>query len=125
MALTYNGATAGTTLANPPILAHSFSWNGSVPNSPGLTGAKLWFFTSTNVVADLTAPGAIADGYSLGMRVGDILLGVSASAGSSSPIAFLGVVGLQASGSTAIPGLNTSGVSISSNFMTSTMVTSG
>jgi hypothetical protein len=121
--MTYNGATAGSTSMNPPILALSPSWNGSILNSPGLTGGKVWYYTSTNVAADLTAPGAIADGYALGMRTGDLLLGVTAAAGSSSPICYMGVVGLQSSGTSASsPWMASSGVSLSSNVLTSTAV---
>src|SRR5689334_1507953 len=122
MSLTYNGSTAGTTVANPPILAQSFSMSGQVPNSGGLTGGKLWFYTSTNVPSDLTSTGAIADGYALGMRVGDVVLGVQSSAGSSSPIVWLGVVGSQSSGALASNNYLSSGVSLSSNILTSTAV---
>ena len=120
MALTYNGATAGSTSANPPIMLESMSWNGSIQNSPGLTGAKAWFYTSTNLASDLTSTGAIADGYAIGMRTGDIVFGVSATAGSSSPICWMGVVGTHSSG--ASPNYISSGVSLSSNVLTSTAV---
>lgn len=121
MTLTYNGATAGTTLANPPILLEA-SWNGFIQNSPGLTGGKIWFYTSTNVASDLTSTGSIADGYAIGMRTGDLVLGVTAAAGSSSPIAWMGVVGAQASGTTVSNNFASSGVSLSSNVLTSTAV---
>ncbi len=122
MALTYNGSTAGATSANPPILAHSFSWAGKIENSPGLTGARLWFYTSTNIPSDMTSSGSIADGYALGMRTGDVVLGVSATAGSSSPIVWLAAVGLQSSGSDVSNNYKSSGVSLSSNYLTSTAV---
>ena len=120
MTMTYNGATAGSTLANPPICVGAMSWNGSILNSPGLTGARAWFYTSTNVVADMTSSGAIADGYALGMRPGDVLFGVTASAGSSSPIFYAGVVGLVGTPST-LTGIS-SGAALSSNVLTSTAV---
>lgn len=121
MTITYNGATAGATSANPPICLEE-TWNGGVQNSPGLTGGKIWFYTSTNVASDLTSTGAIADGYAIGMRTGDIVFGVTASAGSSSPICWMGVVGSQASGTTVSNNFASSGVSLSSNVLTSTAV---
>jgi hypothetical protein len=111
MTITYNGTTAGSTSANPPLVVGQTMAN--VTNSPGLTGGKIWFYTSTNVAADLTAPAAFTDGHSMGMKVGDIMLGVTSSAGSSAPIFFAGVVGLVTA---------SSGAGLSSNVLTSTAV---
>lgn len=112
MTVTYNGSTAGSTSANPPVDLTSVI-GGKIANSPGLVGGKIWFYTSTNVAADMTAPAAFGDGAALGMGVGDIVLGVTASAGSSSPIFYAGVVGLVGA---------SSGASLSSNVVTSTAV---
>lgn len=117
MTLTYAGST--TTAPNPPI-AMLETWAGSVENSPGLKGGRVWLYTSTNVAADLTAPGSFSDGYALGMRPGDLVLGVTASAGSSTPIAFMGVVGLVSSNAELLG--PSSGAALSSNFLTSTAV---
>lgn len=111
MTITYNGTTAGATAANPP--QEMICTVAGVPNSPGLTGGRIWFYSSTNVAADLTAPTAFSDGAALGMKVGDIVFGVTSSALSSSPIGFMGVVGLVTA---------SSGAGLSSNVLTSTAV---
>lgn len=110
MTITYNGTTAGSTSQNPPsVLAEVIG--GQFSNSPGLTGGKLWLYSSTNVIADLTAPNAITDGAALGMKAGDPVIVVTSSAGSSAPIVALGVVGLIGTGA-----------GLSSNVVTSTAV---
>ena len=112
MPITYNGTTAGSTSQNPPqVLVGTIS--GTVPNSPGLTGGKVWLYSSTNVIVDLTAPTAFTDGSALGMKVGDPVIVVQSSAGSSAPIVALGVVGLVTA---------SSGAGLSSNVITSTAV---
>lgn len=111
MTITYNGSTASSTAANPPLVLVGSLAN--VTNSPGLTGGKFWFYTSTNVAVDMTAPAAFIDGAALGMKVGDVVCGVTAAAGSSSPILYFGCVGLVTA---------SSGASLSSNVLTSTAV---
>ena len=112
MTITYNGTTAGSTSQNPPSVLSEIM-GGAVTNSPGLTGGKLWFYTSTNVIVDLTAPTAFSDGAALGMKVGDPMIVVQSSAGSSAPIVALGVVGIVTA---------SSGAGLSSNVVTSTAV---
>ena len=79
MTATYYGATAGATLANPPLELTAVV-GGQVPYGGDLStramGLKVWFYTSTNTAADMTAVGVISDGGKLGMTPGDILLGV-------------------------------------------------
>lgn len=124
MALTYNGATAGSTLANPPVLMESamgghvqFVTSGStagVSNLPtGASGAKLWFYSSSNTAVELAGAASINDGVALGMSIGDILIGVTSTAASTSPIGFLGVL-VTSAGSTSF--------CLSSNVLTSTAV---
>lgn len=124
MALTYNGATAGSTLANPPVLLEAamgghvnFATTGStagVSNLPtGASGAKIWFYSSSNTAAELAGAASINDGVALGMSIGDILIGVTSTAASTSPIAFMGVL-VTSAGSTSF--------CLSSNVLTSTAV---
>ena len=111
MTITYNGSTAGSTASNPPSVL-AMAMGGAIANSPGLTGAKVWFYTSTNTAADMySSSAAIPDGYDLGMRTGDIVLGVTASAASTTPIGYFGVVSYAASGV---------GACLSANAVTST-----
>lgn len=124
MALTYNGATAGSTLANPPVVMESamaghlqFVTSGStagISNLPvGASGAKIWFYSSSNDATDLVASAAFNDGPALGMTIGDVLIGVKTTAASTAPVIYFGVL-VTSAGST--------GFGLSSNVLTSTAV---
>ena len=110
MSITYVGTTFGSTSANPPSLL--FSGVGSFITA-SVPGARVWKYNSTNAAVDMTAPAAFLDGALLGMKVGDLVLGVTCSAGSSAGIAYMGVVGLVTT---------SSGAALSSNVITSTAV---
>ncbi len=95
MGLTYNGATAGTTLANPPVEIDSiiggkyvYACTAATTDQPG---GKLWMYSSTNDIVDLVGLNAVNDGLSLGIRPGDVLIAVSATALSTSPKLQFGV----------------------------------
>lgn len=104
MSLTYNGTTAGSTKANPPVLLHGavgghvmFANSGStagIANLPtGAAGAKIWFYSSTNDgISEMVALNSIGDGYALGMSPGDILIGVKTTADSTAPFCYVGVL---------------------------------
>jgi len=124
MTITYNGATAGSTLANPPVLmmaaiAGHVQWatSGStagISNLPaGASGAKIWFYSSSNSAAEVAGAAAINDGVALGMSIGDIMLGVTTTACSTAPIGYMGVL-VTSAGSTSF--------CLSSNVITSTAV---
>ena len=120
MALTYNGSTAGSTLANPPVVLAS-ALAGHVPYaSSGSTvdpatygaGAKVWFYSSTNnPLTEILAAGTFNDGPALGMARGDVIIMVQSSAGSTSPIVAIGTL-VTSGGSTSY--------TISSNIISST-----
>lgn len=121
MSLTYNGTTAGSTLANPPVLMKSamgghlqYVTSGSTvaPMTYG-SGAKIWFYASSNAASELAGAAAINDGVALGMTIGDVMLGVTTTAGSTAPIFFAGVL-VTSGGSTSF--------CLSSNVITSTAV---
>lgn len=122
MGLTYNGATAGSTLANPPVLLEAamgghvqFVTSGStagVSNLPvGGSGAKIWFYASSNLGSDLAGNNAINDGVALGMSIGDILFGVQTTAASTAPIGYFGVL---------VTSAGATGFSLTSNYVTTT-----
>lgn len=125
MTLTYRGSTAGSTLANPPVLLAAaigghvqYVTSGSTaavsPNMPtGASGAKLWFYSSSNVGTDLVALNSIGDGVALGMTIGDVLLGVQTSADSTSPFLYLAVLASSA---------GATGFGLSSSILSSTAV---
>lgn len=95
--MAYSGTTAGSTSANPPVqIAQAMA--GQIGNAaPAPTGAKVWFYTSTSAFTDIVGSSASAyftDGAALGMKAGDLVIGVCAAATAmSSAYAFMGVVG--------------------------------
>lgn len=101
MALTYNGTTAGSTLANPPVVLAAaiggrLNWvtSGSTvdPGTYG-AGAKLWFYSSSNdPLSELQAAATFNDGVALGMQRGDVLIAVKTTAGSTTPFVAIGVL---------------------------------
>lgn len=124
MTLAYNGATAGSTLANPPVLMKSaigghvqFVTSGStagISQLPvGASGAKIWFYSSSNSAAEVAGAAAINDGVALGMTIGDIMLGVTTTAASTAPIFYAGVLVTSAASTSFC---------LSSNVITSTAV---
>lgn len=78
MTMTYYGTTAATTAANPPVRLTGgigmISYPGDLTTSA--RGTQVWFYSSTNVPADMSAAGTFVDGVRLGMKNGDILMGV-------------------------------------------------
>ena len=93
MTATYSGTTAGATSANPPINLVA-GLGGQIVNAPTATGAKLWFYTSTNASTDLMAANSFSDGYQLGMKTGDpIIMVYSTASNSTVGIIALGVIG--------------------------------
>ena len=116
--MAYSGTTAASTLANPPRkvidgLAQIPNTTGlsTAPSAPGGQGGALWYYASTNLTTDLTASNFFSDGWYLGMRPGDAVMGVQFSSAGSSVTTFFG----------AITGVSTSGASLSTgSLMTST-----
>lgn len=122
MSLTYNGTTAGSTLANPPVLMMAgiaghvqFATTGStaaVSNLPtGASGAKIWFYSSSNVGTEMIALNTINDGYALGMSIGDVLIGVKTTADSTASFVYIG---------TLVTSAGATGFSLSSSYISST-----
>lgn len=120
----YVGSTAVSTAANPPIVLMSavgghVQWASSGSTNPpsnlpvGSMGAKLWFYSSTNLGTDAAAAAFFNDGVALGMTIGDVLIGVYSSAYSTSPYLYAGVL-VTSAGSTSF--------TLSSNIITSTAV---
>lgn len=116
--MAYSGSTAATTLANPPRkvvegVAGLAGTTGltTAPGAPGAQGGALWVYSSTNATTDLVASNFFSDGRNLGMRPGDIVIGVQFTSAGSSVQTFIG----------AITGVSTSGASLSTgSLITST-----
>lgn len=116
--MAYQSSTVQSTLSNPPVLM--FSAVGIGRGSTSLTGnnRQEWFYTSTNLTTDIFAAANqpfFTDGFYLGMRPGDIVVGsMYTSAGATGAT---GVVTFQAS----VIAVTTSGASVSTgSAMTST-----
>lgn len=116
--MSYSGSTAASSVANPPrLIGGGFA---TLPASTGLStdpatqhyqGGQLWFYGSTNLTTDITASNFFSDGKALGMRAGDVVIGVQFSSAGSSVQLFAG----------AVTGVSTSGASLSTgSLMTST-----
>ncbi len=117
--MAYSGSTASSTLANPPIML--MRPHGAAPGTTALStapsaganvqGGGLWYYCSTNLTTDLTASNFFSDGYYLGMRPGDVVMGAQFSSAGSTVTTFVG----------AIVSVSTSGASLSTgSLMTST-----
>lgn len=117
--MAYSGSTASSTLANPPRLVIPGGIAGvsnttglsTAPASPGNQGGALWYYSSTNLTTDIVAANFFTDGWYLGMRPGDCVMGVQFSSAGSSVTTFMG----------AVVSASTNGVSLSTgSVMTST-----
>lgn len=116
--MAYSGTTAATSVNNPPRkvtegIAGNVGTTGltTTPAAPGAQGGALWVYSSTNSTTDLTASNFFSDGKTLGMRPGDIVIGIQFTSAGSSVTSFIG----------AITGVSTSGASLSTgSLMTST-----
>ena len=117
--MSYSGATAASSVANPPRLitrsgiASQSNTTGlsTASNSPGNQGGQLWYYTSTNATTDIVASNFFSDGYYIGMKPGDMVMGAQFTSAGSSIVTFQG----------AITGVSTSGASMSTgSLITST-----
>lgn len=99
--MAYSGATAATSLANPPRLMTQDICSPPVTTglstaptaNPGGQGGALWFYASTNLTTDLVpATTFFSDGWYLGMRPGDIVMGVQFTSIGSSITTFTGAI---------------------------------
>lgn len=108
--MAYFGTTSPSSQANPakqlvapfacnPAITGStefLSTQGSTAannaNAPGGGGGGLWDYTSTNLTTDITAPNFFSDGFYIGMRAGDKVLGSQFTSQGSSVITFTGSI---------------------------------
>jgi hypothetical protein len=102
--MAYAGTTA--TTPNPPQAISQPLTRGSTSTQSLAAGKRnVFLYSSSNLSTDMTAAGFFSDAQALGMRYGDIVLGVQFDASSvgSSMIAFMGAVGaLSTAGAAAL-----------------------
>jgi hypothetical protein len=127
--MAYFGTTQLSSVANPPRqLVAPFATNAALvgsteflstqgstaannANAPGGGGGGLWWYASTNLTTDLVVANFFSDAFYIGMRAGDVVMGVQFSSLGSSVTTFLG----------AINSVSTAGASLSTgSLMTST-----
>ena len=100
--MAYSGTTAATTASNPPIqIARgigNFNPNIAVVGSTASMlaiggGAGLWMYQTADGTTLLEATKYFTDGQALGMKNGDVMIGVHASSvGSTVVIGSLGIL---------------------------------
>lgn len=124
--MSYFGATQASTVANPPrqliagMASPQAAQSSSVLTTQGSTGnlanpsgqgGGLWYYCSTNLTTDIVASNFFSDGYYLGMRAGDTVIGAQFSSAGSTVTTFVG----------SIISVSTAGASLSTgSVMTST-----
>lgn len=109
--MAYVGTTAASSVQNPPIqIARGIA--GGILGSTAL-GTGLWFYTSTDGTTVMESSTYFTDGFYLGMRGGDVVLGAAAAtAGSTAMLSYIGALSVC---TTAGVGLTTAGT-ITSTF---------
>jgi cytolysin (calcineurin-like family phosphatase) len=103
--MAYQGSTAASSIANPPILVNgmgptpNYSVAGNVLGSSlqtttafGAAGNNIWRYTSSDGSTLLQGAGYFTDGLALGMHNGDILISVSQTSLGTSPTCQVGVL---------------------------------
>lgn len=116
--MAYNGTTASSTLANPPILMVGAGLGGIVLNNGSTLGgaaagmgAQWWHYTSTDSTTAPFTANYFSDAKFIGMKAGDVVFQVGAT-GSTISVA-VSVIGAV---STAGAAYASSGAQISSTF---------
>ncbi|TXJ25385.1 MAG: hypothetical protein E6Q24_14730 [Chitinophagaceae bacterium] len=100
--MAYFGSTAASSVANPPRQLLSAGFSG-LPASTGLLpqaalgaanaqGGSVWYYCSTNTTAEVVASNFFTDGKALGMRPGDLVMGVGFATSGTSGVPWLGCV---------------------------------
>lgn len=113
MALSYTPSSAGST-GNPPMAVASLAGPISTDRSNALQAGRIYLHSSTMDITDFAGTlNSVSDASVLGIKGGDVLIMVSATAGSTTPKLQLGVFVTSASAT---------GAAISSNVLSSTQV---
>ena|SRR6266850_8431830 len=91
--MAYKGSTELSSVANAPRAIVAGMWGkrstNILPSSVG--GQNVWFYNTTDSCTDLVTANWFTDGFYIGMKQGDIILGAFTTGSSVS--AYLGVIG--------------------------------
>lgn len=89
--MTYSGATASSSLANPPQRIAGGLGGVSEQSTASGGGRGVWLYNSSHSTTQLTDTAFFSDAFYLGMKQGDIVMGAQAT-GSSVGV-YMGVLG--------------------------------
>lgn len=109
--MAYSGATAASSLANPPMRVAGGLGGVSQASTASGGGRGIWFYNSSNGSTELQGANFFTDAFYLGMQRGDLLLFVGATG--SSVFCGMGVIGAVTTAGAAIA---STGGSLSSTF---------
>jgi hypothetical protein len=92
--MAYKGSTELSSVANPPRAVYGVNMWGSrsttvLPST--VAGQNLWLYNTTDSASDLITANFFIDGFYLGMKQGDLIMGAMTT-GSSVGV-YLGVIG--------------------------------
>lgn len=89
--MTYAGATAASSLTNPPMRIAG-GLGGINPVSTGSGGGRgVWLYNSSHQTTEMATASFFTDAWYLGMETGDLVMGTIATGSSVS--AYMGVLG--------------------------------
>ena len=89
--MAYNGTTAASSVANPPVMIARALGGGANSLTTGGTGMGLWMYNSSAGSSDSLASNYFSDAYYLGMKQGDVV--IMAGCSGSSQYLTIGVLG--------------------------------
>lgn len=89
--MTYAGATAASSAANPPMRIAGGLGGVSEQSTASGGGRGVWLYNSSHSTTQLTDTAFFTDAYYIGMKAGDIVMGCQAT-GSSIGV-YMGVLG--------------------------------
>lgn len=111
--MAYFGATAASSVSNPPINMYAGLGIGNGSSTLAGNNKAKWMYTSTNLTTDILVANFFTDGFYLGMKPGHMVEGISYTSNGSSGavVTYMG----------AIVAVTTAGASLSTgSLMTST-----
>lgn len=93
--MAYAGTTASSSLANPPLRIAGYTGAGANSTAFGVAaglGAKnVWLYNTSHATSDMAASNFFTDAYYMGMKQGDLIMGVICTGSSAYP--YIGTLG--------------------------------